>query len=171
MPSEDLDLVEGLRDERPDPLRRVGTAQLVWGAVDKLSPDLREVLVLRDVEAMPSKEVAAALGITDALVRQRLHRGRQFLAERLRPELVAARELTCGGDLSLLYDYVDGELPRATLEPVSEHLDSCRTCGGYLRLFTEIVALPLKSTASSFDPGPESESMMKILTRFKAERG
>lgn len=48
-------------------------------ALNVLPDEYREVIVLRDVEGLESKAVAAALGISDALVRQRLHRGRQAL--------------------------------------------------------------------------------------------
>lgn len=51
----------------------------VLSALDALPEEFREVIMMRDVEGLESKSVAAALNISDALVRQRLHRGRQAL--------------------------------------------------------------------------------------------
>jgi RNA polymerase sigma-70 factor (ECF subfamily) len=59
--------------------------EAVWRAVEQLPDDFRTVLVLRDVEGLESKAVAEALGISDASVRQRLHRGRQALMKLLEP--------------------------------------------------------------------------------------
>lgn len=59
----------------------------VLAALDRLPDEYRTVIVLRDIEGMESKEVAASLGISDALVRQRLHRGRQALLKLLEPTM------------------------------------------------------------------------------------
>ena len=48
-------------------------------ALAALPEAYRHTIVLRDIEGYESKEVAAIFGISDALVRQRLHRGRQAL--------------------------------------------------------------------------------------------
>jgi RNA polymerase sigma-70 factor (ECF subfamily) len=59
----------------------------LWQAIDALPDDFRTVVILRDVEGLASREVAESLGITDALVRQRLHRGRQALLKLLGPTM------------------------------------------------------------------------------------
>ncbi|MCA9288280.1 MAG: sigma-70 region 4 domain-containing protein, partial [Phycisphaerales bacterium] len=56
-----------------------------WEAIARLPEEFRDVVLMRDVEQMESKAVAAALGISDALVRQRLHRARQALVKMLEP--------------------------------------------------------------------------------------
>jgi RNA polymerase sigma-70 factor (ECF subfamily) len=48
----------------------------VAGALTLLDPDDREVLVLRFVVGLSSRETASALGITDAAVRQRVFRAK-----------------------------------------------------------------------------------------------
>ncbi|MBX7079951.1 MAG: sigma-70 family RNA polymerase sigma factor [Nannocystaceae bacterium] len=50
-------------------------AQL-WAALDRLEPDDRELLVLRDLEGQSGDEVAAALGIALSAMKSRLHRAR-----------------------------------------------------------------------------------------------
>jgi RNA polymerase sigma-70 factor (ECF subfamily) len=52
-------------------------------AVATLSPTLRSVFVLRDVEGLTTAETAAALAITEAAVKVRLHRARLMLREKL----------------------------------------------------------------------------------------
>jgi RNA polymerase sigma-70 factor (ECF subfamily) len=59
-------------------LRRVLTS-----AIDELPADYRAVVVLRDVEGLSNHEVSAALGITVANVKTRIHRARLFLRKRL----------------------------------------------------------------------------------------
>lgn len=54
-------------------------------AIDQLPDEFRTVLVLRDIAGLDSKSVAASLGISDGLVRQRLHRGRMALMKLLEP--------------------------------------------------------------------------------------
>ena len=69
----------------------VAKAQL-WEAMAALPEEFRDVILMRDVEGMESKAVATALGISDALVRQRLHRGRQALMKLLEPLMAGARD-------------------------------------------------------------------------------
>jgi RNA polymerase sigma-70 factor (ECF subfamily) len=53
-------------------------------AMDSLPPAQREVFVLRDIEDWKTEDVARQLGVSSLLVRQRLHRARVFLLNRLR---------------------------------------------------------------------------------------
>ncbi|MGQ9486837.1 MAG: sigma-70 family RNA polymerase sigma factor [Armatimonadota bacterium] len=55
----------------------------VWEAVDKLPPNLREVLILRDMEDLSNQETAERTGLTVAAVKARLHRARALLREYL----------------------------------------------------------------------------------------
>jgi len=52
-------------------------------AITQLKPDLRTVFVLRDIEELSTAETAAILGITENLVKVRLHRARLILREKL----------------------------------------------------------------------------------------
>lgn len=54
-------------------------AEKAWAGLDRL-PDLyREAFVLRDLQEIPTAEVAEVLGIEPATVRQRVHRARLLL--------------------------------------------------------------------------------------------
>lgn len=75
---------------------RIEDAEVLWSAIDRLPPEFREVLVLREIEGIDSKAVAETLGISDALVRQRLHRSRQALMKLLEP-VMRSEPLAAGG--------------------------------------------------------------------------
>jgi len=63
-------------------------------AVDRLPPGLRTVFTLRDVDELSTRETAEILGISESLVKVRLHRARLALREQLAEyfeERVAAR--------------------------------------------------------------------------------
>lgn len=57
--------------------RRLATR--VLGALQRLPPLYRAPFVLRDLEELPTAEVAAVLGLTADTVRQRVHRARLLL--------------------------------------------------------------------------------------------
>lgn len=57
--------------------------QKVREAVDKLPANLREVLILRDMEDLSNQETAERTGLTVAAVKARLHRARALLREHL----------------------------------------------------------------------------------------
>ena len=63
----------------------------VRAGLDRLSDDQRAVFVLRDLEGWTTEEIAAHLGLTRELVRQRVHRARLALRALL-PEFAPARE-------------------------------------------------------------------------------
>lgn len=75
-------------DERPGPEARLGTAderRVLAEALQSLPPDMRAVVVLRDVYDLPHEAIAAELGITEGAAKVRLHRARRKLRERLFP--------------------------------------------------------------------------------------
>jgi len=53
--------------------------RLVHEAIDRLPPDYRTVVILRDIEEQKTEEVARILDISEGAVRVRLHRARQAL--------------------------------------------------------------------------------------------
>ncbi|HKX17880.1 MAG TPA: sigma-70 family RNA polymerase sigma factor [bacterium] len=60
-------------------------------ALGVLSPDLRMVVVLSDIEGFAYEEIAAMLRVPLGTVKSRLHRARQVLQVRLRPFVDARR--------------------------------------------------------------------------------
>ncbi len=56
----------------------------VWLAIRQLSPEQREVLVLRDIQGFAYKEIAAVTGNSLTTVNSRLHDAREILRRKLR---------------------------------------------------------------------------------------
>jgi len=64
-------------------------SELLQGALQKLSPDLRETVILRDIEELEYREIAEVLNVPEGTVKSRLNRGRAELARILRRQKVA----------------------------------------------------------------------------------
>jgi RNA polymerase sigma-70 factor (ECF subfamily) len=74
---------EELPEHFPGGRRRDNEAAEVLRAIRSLSDSYRETLILRLVEGMTAKEIAARTGMKPESVRVNLHRGMQMLRERL----------------------------------------------------------------------------------------
>lgn len=64
-------------------------SELLQGALQKLSPELRETVILRDLEELEYREIAHVLNVPEGTVKSRLNRGRAELARILRRQKVA----------------------------------------------------------------------------------
>jgi RNA polymerase sigma-70 factor (ECF subfamily) len=81
---------KGMLSSRPEGMLAGRQAsELLQGALAKLSPELRETLVLRDIEEMEYREIAQVLGVPEGTVKSRLNRGRAELARLLKRFKVA----------------------------------------------------------------------------------
>jgi RNA polymerase sigma-70 factor, ECF subfamily len=77
---------EAFVDARRSPLEEVAQKEverLVQAALVKLSPELREAVILRDLQDLDYKEIAEVLGIPEGTVKSRISRGRAELARLL----------------------------------------------------------------------------------------
>jgi len=59
-------------------------SELLQAALEKLSPELRETVILRDLEELEYREIAQVLNVPEGTVKSRLNRGRAELARVLR---------------------------------------------------------------------------------------
>jgi RNA polymerase sigma-70 factor, ECF subfamily len=59
-------------------------SELLQKALQKLSPELRETVILRDIEELEYREIAEVLQVPEGTVKSRLNRGRAELARLLR---------------------------------------------------------------------------------------
>ncbi len=64
-------------------------SEMLQAALQRLSPELRETVILRDLEELEYKEIAETLGVPEGTVKSRLNRGRAELARILRKYQVA----------------------------------------------------------------------------------
>lgn len=79
-------LSERIEDLAPSPQARLAskeTQKMVQLALQKVSPDLREAVILRDLHDMDYKEIAVALRVPEGTVKSRINRGRAELARLL----------------------------------------------------------------------------------------
>ncbi|MBL0159568.1 MAG: sigma-70 family RNA polymerase sigma factor [Bryobacterales bacterium] len=63
-------------------------SEVLQAALARLSPELRETVILRDLEELEYREIAQVLGVPEGTVKSRLNRGRAELARILRRQKV-----------------------------------------------------------------------------------
>lgn len=162
-PKEDLSLDELMPDRKeleqltadgsinPEMLAiRSQEAARLRDAIQKLPPQYRIVLVMRDMEGLTDEEVAEITGLRSGTVRVRLHRARLFVRKELmkawKPtrsktgRTIAARALSnmqsrparCKAMFAELSDYLDEQLDDSLCEELERHLDGCEPCQVFL---------------------------------------
>jgi len=88
-PSEHEDsmpLSDQIQDKGPAPDAKVQsreTSETVHRALQKLSPELREAVILRDLQDLDYREIAGVLKVPEGTVKSRINRGRAELARLL----------------------------------------------------------------------------------------
>jgi RNA polymerase sigma-70 factor (ECF subfamily) len=81
-----ISLSDRLPDRGPSPAERLASQEkqkLVREALGRLSPDLREAVILRDLQDMDYKEISQVLRVPEGTVKSRINRGRTELARLL----------------------------------------------------------------------------------------
>ncbi len=81
-----ISLSARLPDRGPSPADRLAsqeTQKMVQQALAKISPDLREAVILRDLQDMDYKEISQVLRVPEGTVKSRINRGRTELARLL----------------------------------------------------------------------------------------
>jgi RNA polymerase sigma-70 factor (ECF subfamily) len=91
----EFDLPDQRADGPSQRLEREDLAREVRECLAALAPHFQSVLVLREMEGLPCKEIAAIVGATHVTVRWRLHRGRKLFQDEWERR---ARFKAAGGD-------------------------------------------------------------------------
>lgn len=84
--SDGVTMADRLADPRPGQVQRVAQLELqvrVQHALKQLSPELREAVILRDLQDLDYKEIAVVLRVPEGTVKSRISRGRGELARML----------------------------------------------------------------------------------------
>jgi RNA polymerase sigma-70 factor, ECF subfamily len=79
-------LGERIQDHAPTPDTRAQSREassIVHEALQKLSPELREAVILRDLQDLDYREIATVLKVPEGTVKSRINRGRAELARLL----------------------------------------------------------------------------------------
>jgi RNA polymerase sigma-70 factor (ECF subfamily) len=79
-----LEETSGLGGQADRTLRRREAGELLQAGLERLSPELREAVILRDIQQLEYREIGQALKIPDGTVKSRINRGRRELARQLR---------------------------------------------------------------------------------------
>ena len=77
---------EQIQDQSAPPDQRVRSREVgetVHAALAKLSPELREAVILRDLQDFDYREIATVLKVPEGTVKSRINRGRAELARLL----------------------------------------------------------------------------------------
>jgi RNA polymerase sigma-70 factor (ECF subfamily) len=115
--------------------------------VQKLPPQYRIVLVLRDMEGLTDDEVAEITGARAGTVRVRLHRARLFVRKELmrtwmagigkkvrvaKPRDEESRPARCKAMFAELSDYLDEQLDDSLCEELERHMRGCGPCQAFV---------------------------------------
>lgn len=157
------------------------TARQLREAVQKLPPEYRLVLVLRDMEELSDVDVAEITGLKPGTVRVRLHRARLFVRKELERSLTVGkspslpltspeprpRERRCKEMFAQLSDYLDEKLDSSLCEELERHMDGCAPCEAFLASLQRSIEQCRKIPAESMDPQLATELRRKILSRYQ----
>lgn len=131
-----------IRSEEAKRLRQV---------IQKLPPQYRIVLVLRDMEGLTDEEVAEVTGLRPGNVRVRLHRTRLFVRKQLmkkqklrravqpRASEALPRPARCKAMFAELSNYLDETLDDSLCEELEAHLDGCAPCKVFVESLEETI--------------------------------
>jgi len=122
----------------------------VAAALDRLEPEAREVIVLRDIEGLTAAEVAEVTGLSVPAIKSRLHRARAALREALL-DLVGGEPAqpvppSCPDVLNMLSRKLEDEISPEVCAEMEQHVEGCSHCKGLCdslkRTLTICKALP-----------------------------
>jgi RNA polymerase sigma-70 factor, ECF subfamily len=106
-----------LKSGKPDPEQNVAQSELrglLENAIEGLPEDFRTVVMLREVEEMNVAETAATLGVSESLVKTRLHRAHAMLRRDLHaraqgrfPNLYAFHAVRCDRVVKAVFERIE----------------------------------------------------------------
>jgi RNA polymerase sigma-70 factor (ECF subfamily) len=71
--------------------------EAIQSAITRLSPDLREAVILRDMQELEYREISIVLGVPEGTVKSRINRGRAALGQILRRRAASGSSKELGG--------------------------------------------------------------------------
>ena len=158
-----------IRSEQASRLREV---------VQKLPPQYRIVLVLRDMEGLTDDEVAEVTGIRPGTVRVRLHRARLFVRKELMRTWMSQREKKvrrqrrpskenrpahCKAMFAELSEYLDERLDDSLCGKLERHMNGCEPCQAFVATLEATIQQCRKSAGDC--PPPEAARLREELMK------
>ncbi|HEX6504851.1 MAG TPA: sigma-70 family RNA polymerase sigma factor [Terriglobales bacterium] len=153
-------------------------------AIQKLPPQYRIVLVLRDMEGLTDEEVGEITGLREGTVRVRLHRARLFVRKELmklrspspakvqrilspRTQPSARRPSNCKAMFAELSNYLDEQLDDSLCKELESHLDGCGPCKVFLASLQATIEECRKSPAILPNAEAAAKLREKVLDNYK----
>ena len=155
-------------------------------AIQKLPPQYRIVLVMRDMEGLTDEEVAEITGLRSGTVRVRVHRARLFVRKELMKGLqprsvrgnavsrassassnVQPRPARCKAIFAELSNYLDEQLDDSLCEELERHLNGCVPCNAFLSSLEATIEQCRKWPAEGPDREKAVELRMKLLADYE----
>jgi RNA polymerase sigma-70 factor (ECF subfamily) len=184
---QELERLAGRNHQTPETFLLEGeNAELVKEAVLKLPPEYRLVLVLHDMEEVPSAEIAKITGLREGTVRVRLHRARLFVRKQLasgaKPRKkgptkaaapaqaaaeLSARRQNCKQMFATLSDYLDNALDESMCEELEKHMKGCAPCEAFLVSLGKTVHRLRSYDSEGVDPKLAAEVRRDIMDRYR----
>jgi RNA polymerase sigma-70 factor (ECF subfamily) len=145
-------------------------------AVQKLPPQYRIVLVLRDMEGLTDDEVAEITGVRAGTVRVRLHRARLFVRKEVMRTWIAesskrvraqrrlhqeGRPARCKAMIAELSNYLDEKLDDTLCEELERHMTGCEPCQAFVATLEATIERCRKSARGC--PPPEAAKLRQEL--------
>ena len=160
---------------------RLVDPEALAAALASLSPEDREMLILRELEGLSPDEAASVAGLSESTARNRLHRARLRLMTRLREGSDGDEEdgedrsdrsdriiagLHCGEVLAELTAFLDGGLPPDRARRIQEHVKDCEDCE---RFGSEFSAAVFALREILREPERDGGAETRLVSRLRAE--
>ena len=156
--------------------------------IQKLPPQYRIVLVLRDMEGLTDEEVGEVTGIRTGTVRVRLHRARLFVRKALAdhgkgartskgsvvgPPVVNAprsdkRPVSCKALFAQLSNYLDERLDDSLCDKLEKHLDGCEPCKAFLASLERSIQQCRTAPNQSPDPRLAAKLRRDLVSEYQS---
>jgi RNA polymerase sigma-70 factor (ECF subfamily) len=173
----DTPKVRSLPEGSPSPdqaahAKEIGRA--LHSAVQALTPEHREVILLKDVEGLSAEETAAVLGESVAGVKSRLHRARMALRETLTTLMGtegAGGPGPCPALAEELSSYATENIDQATCARIEAHMARCPRCVAACETLKKTVSLCRRMPGTEVPPSVQSAVRQAVLAGLGSPSG
>jgi RNA polymerase sigma-70 factor, ECF subfamily len=150
-------------------------------AVQKLPPQFRIALVLRDMEGLTDDEVAEITGVRPGTVRVRLHRARLFVRKEFMRTWIApsrkrvhaqrgpgkeSRPARCKAMFAVLSDYLDEQLDDSLCEELERHMNGCAPCQAFVAAL-EATIEQCRNAAGDCPPSKAARLREELMQKYQ----
>ncbi len=145
-------------------------------ALRALPRDVREVIVLRDLEGLSAAEAAEVMGLSVGALKSKLHRARAALEAQLAPALglstgKRAKGSSCPDVLQLYSRKLEGELSPNLCKELEGHVASCVQCKGACQALKRSLAVCQRTPIVPRDVQERVRAAVRVVLDERHPRG